>query len=221
MNSQLSFLLLLSLVLLASCRRSPPRPDQYSHALDKIMAPYRNVYDASVNNANTHLEQFKSIIQWQSADKDTNEPASEPFKLEASDATNSQDLANEASDDILNDANDRVLAGKNPCQHNGILTKTHVNKFTCGNKTVTQSQYEARAATGGCKAEYNVVEPMCYCSYEFYGDLCEKFNPWVCQLDRLNYPETCVGTDSFDYVYSIDGIPPCHPVADGEEITVK
>ena len=101
MNSKLSFLLLLSLVLLASCARSPPRPDLYSHALDKIMAPYRNVYAGSVNNVNTHLEKFKSIVQWQSAEKDTNEPALEPFKLEAADVTNSQDLADEDNHDIF------------------------------------------------------------------------------------------------------------------------
>lgn len=61
----------------------------------------------------------------------------------------------------------------------------------------------------------NVEKRACVCAQGFWGDLCENRENAMCYLNITNPPlyETCSDrADTFEYMYSIPGFDPCHPI---------
>jgi hypothetical protein len=104
------------------------------------------------------------------------------------------------------------------CYNSGIATTASVTIYTCNGETVKEDDYDS--GDSACSSSTSTVD-VCYCPFDYYGDQCETHNGMTCEIERENYPPQCSGVDSFDYVYSYSGIPPCYYVDSGDTITMR
>ena len=107
------------------------------------------------------------------------------------------------------------------CENNGKELTLNVNIYTCNGTRVSKSQYDSLKTTQSCKLFPSQIRKVCYCSFEYYGDKCEVANAYTCELDFLGPLSHCEGKDSFDYVYSYSGTPPCNLIKTGQNISIQ
>jgi len=107
------------------------------------------------------------------------------------------------------------------CLNNGKEITLKVNIYSCKGVQVSKEQYEILKKSQSCAVVKNSNQKVCYCSFEYYGNKCESINTYTCELDFLGPMDQCKGKDSFDYVYSYSGTPPCNFVENGQIFSIK
>jgi len=185
---------------------------------------YTNAIKSYRDRAETNLKSLKTYIEKRLIKSNTTKDSETPILLKA-DGVEQFGLENlqyepetVETNDFTEHGKERFLLSASDCENGGIFTTAKVNIYTCDGKVVTKAQYDGRNGAGCSITER--VENVCYCSYEYHGDHCEGLIAYTCEIERVNYPVQCKGTDSYEYVYSYDGVPPCYTVESGETITM-
>lgn len=206
----LSFLFL-SLVLLSTSKPPKKAPDSFSYMLSQITMPYTNIMKEFRSKAEKDLGNLKTYLQQQLSGEKV-EKKNRPNIYLADDNTQTENVP---SSSLSASEAGRILAAT--CFNGGIATRADVTIYTCNGATVSADAYDA--GNSACSSAQSTVD-ACYCRFDYYGDQCETHNDFSCEIERLNYPVQCSGTNSFNYVYSYSGIPPCYNVNNGDTITM-
>ncbi len=172
--------------------------------------PYTNILKEFRTKAEKDLGNLKTYLYQQlSGEKTSKKNQSRVYLLEDTQKA-------EIQSSISSSGEGRSLAAT--CYNGGIATTASVTIYTCNGETVEQNDYDS--GNSACSKATSTVD-VCYCRYDYYGDQCETHNGMTCEIERENYPPQCGGADSFDYVYSYSGIPPCYYVDNGDTITMR
>ena len=79
-----------------------------------------------------------------------------------------------------------------------------------------KSTRDKALATGNweCKEPTTVTSYECTCPEDYFGRYCEFRHVYECYFNVTNPPlfKRCHKEDSFEYMYSIPGWDPCHPI---------
>lgn len=207
-----------SLVLVCFCvlsfsKPAPPQVDKLSYIMDALTKPYTDALESMKINTANNYQRLQSLLT--SGISATNEKA-KPKKAPLKDANlDNEDFAN---DEEETEENSRMLQSIS-CYGFSKQVTASVNIFNCSGSLVSRTDYD------NLKGENCTIttetKSLCYCPYDYYGDRCQNLNQFTCDIERISHPLECEGIDSFNYVYSYSGIPPCHTVEVGQIVDFK
>ena len=173
--------------------------------------PYTNILKEFRAKAEKDLGNLKTYLHQQlSGEKAPKKNQTRTYLLE--DTTQTPEIVSS----ISSSGEGRSLAAT--CYNGGIATTASVTIYQCNGQVVKESDYDS--GNSACSSSVSTVD-VCYCRFDYYGDQCLSHNGMTCEIERQNYPPQCGGADSFAYVYSYSGIPPCYYVDNGDTITMR
>jgi len=191
--------------------------DQMTMTYTNAIKSYRQKAEHDLNSLRASFEKY--VIQNKVTEEIETPKILKAAGFEEFEKTNDQSYnENTEENDDFDTGSSRMLLVASDCKNGGKFTTARVNMYICDGSTVTKAQYDQKNGEGCSISES--TENVCYCSFEYYGDTCTSLNTYTCDIERINYPVQCEGQDSFQYVYSYDGIPPCYTIENGETITM-
>jgi len=157
--------------------------EPYEHQINS----FKETLNSALDSVNYIVE--KQLLQDQKTNQLTNESSHANLLLletQQSTETSRQRLLKEKEGNCLN---------------NGFTVSTISSIYICEGQTVSKSVYEENVDKV-CSVE-KTQKNFCYCSYDFYGNYCEKFNPIQCNIESISHPlKDCESSNSQSYVSS-------------------
>jgi hypothetical protein len=206
-------------MLLGTYSYNPKGTDKFSFILNQISQPYSNFVKNIKAKTDKDFERLQTFFQksltGQSSPKKTPSIILKESNFEEGDKS-TRVLKPTSSKTERTLQQDSLVTG--PCANDGKYVTTSVNIYKCDGEEVTKDDFDSRDGVG-CTTE-TADKELCYCPFDYYGDLCETGNRWVCEVEKISHPTQCAGKDSFNYVYSYSGYPPCYNVSIGDRISM-
>lgn len=209
----LSSLILISCIILTYCKPSQPQLDKFSYIMGALTRPYTGAFERIKSNTEGSYKQFQSLLSSTLSGTSSKNQDTKPVKPKLILKGTTEDDVDFAAGEGETGHSFRNLAAS--CVYPSFAAMTVVNVYSCNGVEVSKSTYESGT---GCTVTQQ-TKSLCYCPYDYYGDTCQTLQTYNCEIERISHPLDCQGTDSFTYVYSYSGIPPCYPVDVGQTVT--
>ena len=191
--------------------------DEVFSFMNSYISPHANIFNDIKEKTLNDFQDLRTFVQQKLIGGPIEDSYEEPVALISSEIHQQNNNNNRRLKDAQSQETDRNLAMT--CENNGKATTAKVNVYTCNKEVVTKDVYTSLNGVG-CKVTKSTTKSVCYCSFEFYGSSCEYLNPLRFEISRLSNIGDCTGQDSFNYVYSYSGAPPCYYVSPDQTVTL-
>mgnify|MGYP006976758045 FL=1 len=201
--------------------------NKLSHYINAITEPYSNLYKG-LNQE--FVQQIFSIFPHKGHSKSTTNEVIESMqklvfeeKYQVTRETSSPSFDGIFNEKILSqkDGKGRIL--QSPlCSNVGHIVNSNYTLYFCNDRLITKEEFEESGGISNpnCRITKGNAD-ICYCPMDFYGWICEVPVPLRADLRPVNALGDCTGEDSFEYIYSYGGNPPCVTAEVGDTFNLE